>query len=268
MTSNVPQYIKDLVKGEENEPLYLGEKGYDKVYADGDGWSAGFGHYLGRKVKEGDLWINTDDNKRYRAAVDDADKIAAGAWILVGDAAAANSKIVTQAEYDELDEADRLDAYIAAFVQPDTPATAEELKKYSPGSKVPQDQIDAWFEADISKSYNAAVAQNSQLPENVDIGRFTSVNYQLGPNWNKDFEDTWNLMLSGRFREASKEALNSKWYREQTPERALKFADALNDASTEEVTLFPRRQNLVAQGVDTPTEMREGFNAGGRTRLI
>jgi len=42
----------------------------------------------------------------------------------------------------------------------------------------------------------------------------------------------------------------------------------LNDLSTEEVTLFPRRQNLAAQGVDTPTEMPEGFNAGGRTRLI
>ena len=191
MASNVPQHIKDLVKREENEALYLG-KVEAEVYSDADGYSAGYGHYL----------------------------------------------------------------------------TDEELKKYPPGSPVPQDQVDAWFEADISKSYNAAVAQNSQLPENVDIGRFTSVNYQLGPNWNKDFEDTWNLMLSGRFREASKEALNSKWYREQTPERALKFADALNDASTEEVTLFPRRQNLVAQGVDTPTEMREGFNAGGRTRLI
>ena len=28
------------------------------------------------------------------------------------------------------------------------------------------------------------------------------------------------------------------------------------------------RQNLVAQGADTPTEMPEGFRAGGRTRLI
>ena len=35
--------------------------------------------------------------------------------------------------------------------------TDEELKKYPPGSEVPQDQIDAWFEADISKSYNAAL---------------------------------------------------------------------------------------------------------------
>ncbi len=270
MTSNVPQYIKDLVKGEENEPLYLGEKGCDKVYADGDGWSAGFGHYLGRKVKEGDLWINTDDNKRYRAAVDDADKIAAGAWILVGDAAAANSKIVTQAEYDELDEADRLDAYIAAFVQPDTPATAEELKKYPPGSIVPQDQVNDWFEADISKSYNAAVAQNNQLPKDVEIGRLTSVNYQLGTNWNNDFVDTWDFMQSGLWSEASQEALNSLWAREQSTARAQEFSNALidNDLSTEEVTLFPRRQNLAAQGVDTPTEMPEGFNAGGRTRLI
>ena len=165
MANNVPQNIKDLVKREENEALYLG-KAEAEVYPDADGYSAGFGHYL----------------------------------------------------------------------------TDEELKKYPPGSKVPQDQVDAWFEEDIQKSYNAAQKQNKQLPKEVDIGRLTSVNYQLGESWNDisvnedAFKETWGLMQSGDFTGASMEVLDSKWAKIQTPERAQKFSDALASLGQSQTT--------------------------------
>ena len=118
----------------------------------------------------------------------------------------------------------------------------DELKKYPPGSTVPQKQIDEWFEEDISKSYNAALSQNKQLPKDVDIGRLTSVNYQLGESWydisvNPDaFKETWSLMQSGDFTGASTEVLYSKWAKTQTPERAKKFSDALASLGQSQIT--------------------------------
>mgnify|MGYP003146188205 FL=1 len=117
----------------------------------------------------------------------------------------------------------------------------EELKKYPPGSKVPQDQIDSWFEEDVQKSYNAAVNQNNELSKPVDLGRLTSVNYQLGESWNnidvnpKAFDKTWNLMKSGDYSGAAVEVLDSDWAKKQTPDRAKKFSDVLasmTDAQT------------------------------------
>ena len=126
--------------------------------------------------------------------------------------------------------------------------SGDELKKYPPGSTVPQDQIDEWFEADVSKSYNAALSQNKQLPKDVDIGRLTSVNYQLGEAWNDisvnpdAFKETWSLMQSGDFTGASTEVLDSKWAKTQTPERAKKFSDALASLG----------QSQIAPGPTTP----------------
>ena len=109
----------------------------------------------------------------------------------------------------------------------------EELKKYPPGSKVPKDQAEAWFEEDVAKSYEAARVQNQQLPQPVDEGRLTSVNYQLGEAWNdiavnpKAFDKTWGLMQAGDFAGASTEVLDSEWAKTQTPVRAQKFSTAL-----------------------------------------
>ena len=108
----------------------------------------------------------------------------------------------------------------------------EELKKYPPGTKVPRDQLDAWFEEDIAKSYAAAQAQNAQLPQALDVGRLTSVNYQLGESWNdisvnpKAFKETWAMMQAGDYSGAATEVLDSDWAK-QTPGRTKKFSDAL-----------------------------------------
>ena len=103
----------------------------------------------------------------------------------------------------------------------------EELKRYPPGTIVPQAQLDEWFEADLQKAYDSASQQNSQLGTPVDIARLTSVNYQLGSGWNQDFDKTWGLMQAGDFAGASKEVLDSDWANWQTPDRANKFSSAL-----------------------------------------
>ena len=173
MAIAVPQHIKDLVKQEENEALYLG-KAEAEVYRDAEGYSAGYGHFL----------------------------------------------------------------------------SDEELKRYPPGSKVPQAQVDAWFEEDISRSYQAAVDQNKQLPTAVDEARLTSVNYQLGESWNdinvnpRAFKKTWDLMKSGDFSGASAEVLDSEWAQTQTPERAQKFSNTL--ASLGSTTPTPESSPLMS----------------------
>ena len=156
--ANVPQHIQDLIKQEEGFR--------DDVYADSNGYSAGYGHFL----------------------------------------------------------------------------SPEELEKYPPGSKVPHEQIEAWFEEDIQKSYNAAVTQNNELAKPVEVGRLTSVNYQLGEAWNdstnnpRAFTKTWDLMKSGDFTKASTEVLDSEWATTQTPTRAKKFSDALATLGTAQMS--------------------------------
>ena len=98
--------------------------------------------------------------------------------------------------------------------------TAEERKKYPPGSEIPQEQIDKWFEEDLRKAYEAAVAQNKQLSTPLDIGRLTAVNFQLGTDWYKDHKETWKALVAGDYALATEEIKErSKWYK-QTPARA------------------------------------------------
>ena len=133
----------------------------------------------------------------------------------------------------------------------------EELKKYPPGTKVPQDQIDAWFEEDISRSYAAAQAQNQQLPRPVDVGRLTSVNFQLGTAWNLDHDRTWAKMQAGDFEGAAIEALDSKWAKTQTPGRAKKFSDALTSLGqgpAPDALGDPGTEAVVAASEPTPSD--------------
>ena len=69
----------------------------------------------GTDVKEGDLWIDSDDNKLYRAAADDADQIAAGEWIEVQDNA------IATAISDAADAQSTADGKIVTFYQTSAP---------------------------------------------------------------------------------------------------------------------------------------------------
>ena len=106
--------------------------------------------------------------------------------------------------------------------------TESEKKQYKLGDTVPENIRDRWFEQDSFDATNAAIYQAREL--GIDDLRFienlTSVNFQLGTNWNKEHKKTWSLMKSGNFDLAAKEAANSKW-KSQTPVRVKDFQEAL-----------------------------------------
>jgi len=158
----------------------------------------------------------------------------------------------------------------------------EELERYPPGAIVPQGQLDEWFEADLQKAYDAALAQNKQLQHgDVDIARLTSVNYQLGSAWNdisvnpKAFEDTWNSMLAGDWAKASKQALDSDWAEWQSSDRANKFSSALAAMAMAQpapaqpapaqsspiMSLMPGGRGSLPAGIPSPAFMGPGSSA-------
>jgi GH24 family phage-related lysozyme (muramidase) len=112
----------------------------------------------------------------------------------------------------------------------------DELKRYPPGTSVPQSQLDSWLEEDLESSYTAAQTQANSLSRFHELDatqrakfleRLTSVNFQLGTSWHKDHDKTWALMQAGDFEGASVEVLDSKWFKEQTPGRAKELSDFL-----------------------------------------
>lgn len=106
--------------------------------------------------------------------------------------------------------------------------TPQEIKKYPLGTDIPKEVTDAWFKEDSAEAIDAAKVQAKELgvdkPELIQA--LTSVNFQLGTNWNKIHKKTWKLLQSGNFKEAAKEAANSKWNK-QTPVRVKDFQDTL-----------------------------------------
>ena len=101
--------------------------------------------------------------------------------------------------------------------------TPKERKRFELGEKVTQEQAEEWFVEDLQKAYEAALAQNKELPTSLDIARLTAVNFQLGTGWTKDFDEAWAAMKQGNWGTAMDEIIDSKWYRSQTPDKALAF---------------------------------------------
>ena len=93
---------------------------------------------------------------------------------------------------------------------------------------ITEEQVQKWFEEDVSESLNAATEQVNQLPyytkELYDV--LVSVNFQLGTGWTKKFTKTWGLMVEGKFDDAANEVENSLWHK-QTPVRVRDLQRAL-----------------------------------------
>jgi len=104
----------------------------------------------------------------------------------------------------------------------------KEQSLYPEGTEIPQEVVDAWLKADITKASKAAQKQAGELGEDNEelLLALTSVNFQLGTKWNREHKDTWALMKKGKYGEAAREAANSKW-NEQTPTRVEDFQQAL-----------------------------------------
>ena len=110
----------------------------------------------------------------------------------------------------------------------------DELSQYKEGDEVPQELREKWFSEDFTKASEAAKDQNKQLLElgNKPIPQdyLTSLNFQLGTIWYKDFDKAWTAFKIGDYKTAKKEMKDSAWY-SQTRGRAEDFLDIIPSTS-------------------------------------
>ena len=106
----------------------------------------------------------------------------------------------------------------------------DEINQYKVGDVVPQEVREAWFAEDFTKALEAAKEQNQVL---IDAGHkpipqdyLTSLNFQLGTSWYKDFKKAWAAFKLGDYKTAKTEMKNSAWY-SQTKNRAEDFLDII-----------------------------------------
>ena len=106
----------------------------------------------------------------------------------------------------------------------------DEINQYKVGDVVPQEVREAWFAKDFTKALEAAKEQNQVL---TDAGHkpipqdyLTSLNFQLGTSWYKDFKKAWTAFKLGDYKTAKTEMKDSAWY-SQTKNRAEDFLDII-----------------------------------------
>lgn len=106
----------------------------------------------------------------------------------------------------------------------------DEINQYKVGDVVPQEVREAWFAKDFTKALEAAKEQNQVL---TDAGHkpipqdyLTSLNFQLGTSWYKDFKKAWAAFKLGDYKTAKTEMKDSAWY-SQTKNRAEDFLDII-----------------------------------------
>lgn len=102
-----------------------------------------------------------------------------------------------------------------------------EKRQYPVGTEIPQEQLDAWYAADTAKAEKAASSQLGRLnlPDEA-LPVLTSMNYQLGTGWIKEFPNTARAIRQGDYETAINNIAESKWA-EQTPVRAQDAIDML-----------------------------------------
>lgn len=101
-----------------------------------------------------------------------------------------------------------------------------EIAQYPVGAEVPEAQLDAWLNNDISSAYRAAESQVMQLGEPSLLPVLTSINFQLGIHWTVEFAQTWQLLLNHDWQSAINHLHASTWNK-QTPVRVGDFVQAL-----------------------------------------
>ena len=96
------------------------------------------------------------------------------------------------------------------------------------GQVVPDERIDAFFQADGSRALQRARDQAARagISDPAFLPRLAAVNYQLGDKWPHKFPKTWGMIQSGDYAAAADELYNSNWVK-QTPRRVASFRDAL-----------------------------------------
>ena len=99
--------------------------------------------------------------------------------------------------------------------------------KLKVGDRVTDEQINKWFDNDIKKALNKALAQCNELNIHDEeiINIFVSANYQLG-DFKKVFNTTFDLIKNKKYAKAILNIAISKWM-QQTPVRAGDMISAI-----------------------------------------
>jgi GH24 family phage-related lysozyme (muramidase) len=107
-----------------------------------------------------------------------------------------------------------------------------EIAQYGLARPYPRALLEEWLRNDALKAYKAALTQAAEMrvsdPE--FIGALTSVNFQLGTAWTKEFNRTWRALVEGDYEQAIANLELSKW-KKQTPVRVRDFQAALRRIS-------------------------------------
>ena len=135
----------------------------------------------------------------------------------------------TLQEFLESREGKRYDVYLDSVGKPTVGIGHLVLPedKLKVGDRVTDEQINKWFDNDIKKALNKALAQCNELNIHDEeiINIFVSANYQLG-DFKKVFDQTFLLIKNKRYSKAILNIASSKWM-EQTPIRAGDMISAI-----------------------------------------
>jgi lysozyme len=107
-------------------------------------------------------------------------------------------------------------------------------EQYQEGYEVPVDVVKSWLIKDAKIANNDAVTKLQDVrPDLLDnkeiVTMVSSFYYQLGKARGDDFKKMWKAFEEGDGEKAYAEALDSVWAKEQTPERAKRFAEFIRD---------------------------------------
>lgn len=107
-------------------------------------------------------------------------------------------------------------------------------EQYQEGYEVPVDVVKSWLIKDAKIANNDAITKLQDVrPDLLDnkemVTMVSSFYYQLGKARGDDFKKMWKAFEEGDGEKAYAEALDSLWAREQTPERAKRFAEFIRD---------------------------------------
>jgi lysozyme len=107
-------------------------------------------------------------------------------------------------------------------------------EQYQEGETVPVDVVKSWLAKDAKVAHNNAIDKIQEIrPDLLDneeiMTIISSFYYQLGKKNGDDFKKMWKAFEEGDGEKAYAEALDSVWAKEQTPERAKRFAEFIRD---------------------------------------
>lgn len=101
------------------------------------------------------------------------------------------------------------------------------------GDKISVERIQRFLEIDTEQAFTAAKEQAHEISIETEdfILALTSVNFQLGTQWNHKFYESYPLLVSGDWKTAIRKLNNTLWAK-QTPVRAKDFTEAIEKAFT------------------------------------